>query len=211
MMPDLQPVHSPVRPDPRIVRSESAIRYALLEQLSSGRDFNSLTVSEVAARAGVTRKTFYARFGSLEQLVERMVLDLFSEIALQMDDQMLVMPVTDNTLSTMVLKACAARKSALAPLVRYCPASLFIEPISVVLASVLDQVIRVNNTPELDEIDRAYLVATIASVIHGTLSVWVKRGFCDAPERIATLAGSLLVEGIQKVMLAGGAGSESYP
>jgi AcrR family transcriptional regulator len=209
MMQSHQLKLSPNRLDPRIARSEAAIQNALLEQLRSGRGFNSLTVSEIAEQASVTRKTFYARFGSLEQLVERMVLDLFSEIESRMDDQMLIMPVMDNTLSMMVLKECEEHRAILAPLVRYCSASLFVEPLNEVLTRLLERITGVNDTPKLDEVDQAYLVATIASVIHGVLSVWVNRGFCDAPERIAKFADTLLVEGMQKVILAGGIWSDS--
>lgn len=203
----------PVRVDPRIVRSESAIRHALLEQLRADRDLSSITVSKISEQAKVTRKTFYARFGSLEHLVERIVLDFFSEIAARIDDQMLVMPVMDNTLSMMILEECQEQRAVLVPLIRYCSASLFVEPLSEVLAGVFTRIARVNQTPELDEIDQAYLVATIASVIHGSLLVWVKRDFCDAPERIAKLTDTLLVEGIQKVLLAGGSwpGSADSP
>lgn len=197
------------RLDPRIARSEAAIRNALLEQLRSGRNFTSLTVSEIAEHADVTRKTFYARVGSLEQLVERMVLDLFKEISLQINDPMLIMPVVGNTLSIMVLNQCEEHKAVLAPLVRRCSASLFMEPLSEVLGHMLARVTDVNQTPKLEPVEQAYLVATIASVIHGVLSVWVKRGFCDAPDRIANFADTLLVEGLQKIMQAGGSQSAS--
>ena len=157
------------RLDPRIARSEAAIRNALLEQLRSGRNFTSLTVSEIAEHADVTRKTFYARVGSLEQLVERMVLDLFKEISLQINDRMLIMPVVGNTLSIMVLNQCEEHKAVLAPLVRRCSASLFMEPLSEVLGDMLARVTDVNQTPKLEPVEQAYLVATIASVIHGVL------------------------------------------
>jgi AcrR family transcriptional regulator len=153
---------SPHRLDPRIARSETAIRNALLEQLRSGRNFTSLTVSEIAEHANVTRKTFYARVGSLDQLVERMVLDLFKEISSQIDDRMLIMPVVGNTLSIMVLGQCEEHKAVLAPLVRRCSASLFMEPLSEVLAHMLARVTEVNQTPKLEPVEQAYLVAAIA-------------------------------------------------
>ena len=195
---------SPNRLDPRIARSETAIRNALLEQLRSGRNFTSLTVSEIAEHANVTRKTFYTRVGSLDQLVERMVLDLFKEISSKIDDRMLIMPVVGNTLSIMVLGQCQEHKAVLAPLVRGCSASLFMDPLSEVLAHMLARVTEVNQTPKLQPVEQAYLVAAIASVIHGVLSVWVKRGFCDPPDRIANFVDTLLVEGLQKIVQAGG-------
>ena len=199
------------RLDPRIARSETAIRTALLEQLTSGRNFTSLTVSEIAEHANVTRKTFYARVGSLEQLVERMVLDLFKEISSQIDDRMLIMPVVGNTLSIMVLGQCEEHKAVLAPLVRGCSASLFMEPLSEVLAHMLARVTEVNQAPKLEPVEQAYLVATIASVIHGVLSVWVKRGFCESPDRIANFVDTLLVDGLEKIMQAGGSKPASSP
>ncbi|MFT6309616.1 MAG: AcrR family transcriptional regulator [Halioglobus sp.] len=195
----------PNRTDPRIARSESSIQQALIEQLQAGQAFGSLTVSEVAAIAGVTRKTFYARFGSLEQLVERMVFEIFSEIATRIDNKMLVLPISDNTLSMMVFEAYEAHQDTLVPLIRYCPAGLFVEPVSTVLTDVLHQAIVVNNAPQFDEVDEAYLVSTMASVIHGVLVVWVKRGFVDSPERVARFVDTLLVEGIQRVLIRGGA------
>ena len=82
--------------DPRIARSEATIRAALLGLLADGRSFESLTVSEVAGAAGVTRKTFYARFGSLEGVVQRVVADLFTAIVEQLDDDVLRLPRTDR-------------------------------------------------------------------------------------------------------------------
>ena len=195
-------VATPIKQDPRITRSESAIQNALFEQLRLGRDFSSLTVSEVAEFAGVTRKTFYARFGSLEQLVERTVFDLFSELATQIDDEMLKLPLRDNTLSMMVFDGYKAHQSTLAPLIQHCPAGLFVNPVSQVIVQVLNRAVAVNNAQDLSNIDEAYLVATLASVVHGVLAIWVNRGLTDSPEYVASFVDTLLVDGIQKVLLA---------
>jgi len=195
----------PNRTDPRIARSESSIQQAVIEQLQAGQVFSSLTVSEVAAIAGVTRKTFYARFGSLEQLVERMVFEIFSEIATRIDNEMLVMPISDNTLSMMVFESYETHQKVLEPLIRYCPSGLLVEPLGRVITQVLRRTIAVNKAPPLDDVDEAYLVSTVASVIHGVLLVWVKRGSADSPERIASLVDTLLANSVQRVLIRGGA------
>lgn len=200
----MQTTESPTlaaRPDPRVLRSEAAIQQALLQQMGSGRDFNSLTVSAIAEKAGVTRKTFYARFGSLEHVVERMVMDLFSEIAAHIDDEMLRIPLTDNSLAMTVFRAYEAHQATLAPLVRHCPPSLFIEPVSAVATLLLDRVIEVNQAPRMNDAEQAYLIATVASMVHGVLSVWVKRGFSESPEQVASFIDTLLADGMQKVVL----------
>ena len=67
--------------DPRIARTRDAVQRAVLELLSCERDFRSLTVSEVSKLAGVTRKTFYSRFGSLEQVVDELVSEALDTIS----------------------------------------------------------------------------------------------------------------------------------
>lgn len=196
-----EPAEAPTRTDPRIVRSEKAIQTVLLEALGSGQEFSSLTVSEIAAQAGVTRKTFYARFGSLEQVVSRTVEDLFTEIAASIDDEMLRIPLADNSLAMSVFNAYEEHRTLLAPLIRQCPAGLFIEPVSTVVTQLLDRVIAVNHAPPMKEPEQAYLVATVASTVHGVLSVWVKRGFSETAEQVATFVDALLADGIQKAVL----------
>lgn len=192
------------RPDPRIARSEIAIQTALLDQLQQGRSMSSLTVSEVAEHAGVTRKTFYARFGSLEHLAERMVYDLFSDIEATIEDPMLQLPLQDNRLSLLVFEGYQAHQSTLAPLIQHCPAGVFITPVSAVIRRLLIRAVAVNKAPAMSEVGEAYLVAMLASVIHGVLVAWVERGLSDSPDEVAAFLDALLVPGVQHVLIAGG-------
>jgi AcrR family transcriptional regulator len=186
--------------DPRIIRSKAAIQQALLNQIAIGRDFESLTVSEVAERAGLTRKTFYARFGSLGQVVESVIIELFSDIASRVDDTMLRIPMTNNSGSMLVFRAYEAQREILAPLIRHCPTALFIKPVGFVVSNLLRRTIAINDLQPMNETDEAYLVAVIASTVHGVLSVWVERGFSESPEQVAVFLDNLLVDGLQKLL-----------
>lgn len=186
--------------DPRIIRSKAAIQQALLNQIAIGRDFESLTVSEIAERASLTRKTFYARFGSLGQVVESVIIELFSDIASRIDDTMLRIPMTNNSGSMLVFRAYEAQREILAPLVRHCPTALFIKPVGFVVSNLLRRTIAINDLQPMNEADEAYLVAVIASTIHGVLSVWVERGFSESPEQVAVFLDNLLVDGLQKLL-----------
>lgn len=190
--------------DPRIARSEAAIRVALLALLADGRSYETLTVSEVAGAAGVTRKTFYARFGALERVVFRIVSDLFGGIVDQLEDEVLRLPRTDRAASTLVFTAYEAHRDVLVPLVTRCPAGLFLAPVSAVADRLLDRVLAVNGVPSIPEAQRDYLVAVVASVVHGMLSVWVRRGFSEPAEEVAGFMDALLAEGIERVLLGEG-------
>ena len=198
-MPTLTHAAAP-QSDPRIIRSKAAIQQALLNQIAIGRDFESLTVSEIAERAGLTRKTFYARFGSLGQVVESVIIELFSDIASRIDDTMLRIPMTNNSGSMLVFRAYEAQREILAPLIRHCPTALFIKPVGFVVSNLLRRTIAINDLQPMNAAEEAYLVAVIASTIHGVLSVWVERGLSESPEQVAVFLDNLLVDGLQKLL-----------
>jgi AcrR family transcriptional regulator len=62
--------------DPRITRTEQALTHAIV-QLATERRVSQITVADLAERAGVTRATFYNRYGSpLELLLQVLHADL---------------------------------------------------------------------------------------------------------------------------------------
>ena len=56
-------------PDRRVVRTQSSIRKAYLELLEE-KPLSKITVSELAERAGINRKTFYAYYEDMDALHE---------------------------------------------------------------------------------------------------------------------------------------------
>lgn len=195
--------------DPRIVRSRAAVQQSVLTLLMSGRDFGSLSVSEVALSAGVTRKTFYSRFGSLEQVVDELVLDELCSISDQIDDAMLKFPLKDSSLAMLVFEAYQRRQDVLGPLVRHCPAGVFMKPASRVFESLLKRATRINAFKPMPQVEQEYLVAMVGSMTHALLTVWLERGFTDPPEQLAELVYRLFGTGLENVMNAAGEASET--
>lgn len=70
--------------DPRVVRTRRILHEALLE-LVNERDFDTLSVADVAERAQMNRATFYAHYRSLDELLD---------VALQMELDRLISAVT---------------------------------------------------------------------------------------------------------------------
>jgi AcrR family transcriptional regulator len=71
------------RTDPRILRTDSACREAVVE-LASERPISQVTIADLAERAGVTRATFYNHYaGSLELIIEVLLGDLEHAHALE--------------------------------------------------------------------------------------------------------------------------------
>ncbi|MCR4896008.1 MAG: TetR/AcrR family transcriptional regulator [Lachnospiraceae bacterium] len=61
--------------DKRVIRTKQAIRDAFWTLLEE-RNFEKISVSDLADRAGINRKTFYAYYDSLDALVEEVEDDL---------------------------------------------------------------------------------------------------------------------------------------
>ena len=91
--------------DPRIARTRTAVELSVIKLLSEERPFTTLTISEVAKAAGITRKTLYARFGSLEQVVKGMASGMFEEIADNITNDMLKVPLSDSVLTSVAFRA----------------------------------------------------------------------------------------------------------
>lgn len=69
------------RLDPRTARSRQALREALAAEVRATGDLNRVTVTAVANRAGVTRRTFYSHFRDIPSLVEAVEAELVSGVA----------------------------------------------------------------------------------------------------------------------------------
>ncbi|MCH5204356.1 MAG: TetR/AcrR family transcriptional regulator [Oscillospiraceae bacterium] len=65
--------------DRRVVRTKKAIRSALFE-ITETKDISSVTVSELARKAGVNRRTFYTHYAGITDIVEEVEEELVDGI-----------------------------------------------------------------------------------------------------------------------------------
>ncbi len=63
---------------PRVRRTKAAIREALMA-LSEEKDPDRITVTDIASRAGINRKTFYVYYDSVPDLVKKLTGELLAE------------------------------------------------------------------------------------------------------------------------------------
>jgi AcrR family transcriptional regulator len=186
--------------DPRIARTRTAVELSVIKLLSEERPFTTLTISEVAKAAGITRKTLYARFGSLEQVVKGMASSMFEEIADNITNDMLKVPLSDSVLTSVAFRAHEQHKSTLMPLLKYCPSFLFLDPCREVTGELIDRIISVNHFHPLPAFEREYLTAIHCSTLHATLTVWVERGFIDSPDQLSALIVKLFGPGVDSFL-----------
>lgn len=68
-----------IKQDRRILRTRRMIQDAFLELMHS-KEYESITITDISAQAGINRKTFYAHFESKEQLFFQMMQDMFYDL-----------------------------------------------------------------------------------------------------------------------------------
>lgn len=70
----------PLKSDRRILRSQRALREALVAELSSGVDIARVSVAALTERAGLTRRTFYSHYRDIPDFIDQVENSLFDEI-----------------------------------------------------------------------------------------------------------------------------------
>lgn len=151
-------------------------------------------------RAGVTRKTLYARYGSLEGVVREIAYDMFITAATSLSDQRLLAPILNSGLTADVFRALRADQQTLRPLMMQCPSSLVIEPSHEVFRMLLDRTIGLNKYEPLSEFQRDYLTAIVGSTIHGMVLVWIERDFVDSAEDLARMFVKVMGPGFDSLL-----------
>ena len=66
--------------DRRSVRTRSALRHALAQEIAATGDLSRVTVTAVTERAGVTRRTFYSHFKDIPDLVNQIEGETLAEL-----------------------------------------------------------------------------------------------------------------------------------
>lgn len=178
-------MHEEKHVDPRIRRTRLALQKAL-EGLLGSRDFESLSVGDIAEAAGVNRATFYDHYSDKFALLECMVAtrfhDLLAARGVVFDGTCM------NALRALILGVC----DYLAAMPRLeCARQRQLEPhleaavISVVRSMILDG-IRCHRTE--GEISPEMIATTVSWAIYGASKEWVRTsGRCPSTEIVDTV------------------------
>ena len=191
--------------DARILRTRHALREALLALLAEGVPYEAISVSELARRARVTRKTFYAHHDAVSALVSAIVRELLDRVVGELDDAALLLPLGKGYLGQAIFRRFALQVDTLAPLVLACPSALFLEPAVAVMRDVLLPRVRaLNGVDEVDGFAQAYLFRMVGAVLHAALAAWASRGFEDAPDAVAGLVMEMLAPVVDRTLVGAG-------
>ena len=187
--------------DPRAQRTQRALEDALLAALNASQTWDAITVTTLATEAGVTRKTFYSHFPSLEALAAQCLRRVFGAVLPLYDAAALTLPWKPRELMKASLAGLAKQRGQLAPLLLSVPSHLALRAAQDIAETLLDRALEANDLAALAPAPRTYLLAMIGGVVHGMLYSWAERDFTDSPAVLAGIMDSALSEGIEKILL----------
>ncbi|MCE7999086.1 MAG: TetR/AcrR family transcriptional regulator [Rhodobiaceae bacterium] len=186
--------------DRRVRRSRQKLCEALLDELKQGERLETLSVSTIAARAGVTRKTFYAHFQSLDDVVRQIAAHLFQRAISEVEDEVLTLPVADSRLGVSILSHLADDMETIALLATRCPSAVFLEPAGEAIAELVHRIVRINTLPPLEAHMHDYVAQIVGGAFRGAIIVWAERGFKETPEAAAKILMTLLGPGTDDLL-----------
>lgn len=189
------------RPDPRGLRTRAAVEDALLDALGAGKQQTDLTVTEISKAAGITRKTFYAHYASLDDVVAARLGRVFEDVLPLFEGPALKLPWASRALTEATLTQLACHRETLTPLLLRANGAPFMTAASEAAEVLLTRALAINCLPPLATAPRTYLLAMIAGVTHGLLHAWARRDFSDPAKDLAVVMDAALSEGIQRLLI----------
>jgi AcrR family transcriptional regulator len=170
--------------NPRVWRSLDKTATALFALLRE-KNYSDITISEVCAQAGLTRKTFYRDFDSLDDVIDFAVYARMNEYIQNTN------PTSFGDYVLQFFKFCASRKDILSLFEKqgiyhlltrsfcaYLPQSAFLKNLAIAAG--------------FNSENRDYYWKSLVSEECGFVEVWISRGFQETPEQLVKLNLQLL-------------------
>lgn len=189
--------------DPRVLRTQEAVCSALLDLLDQEADLGAISISSVAAAAGVTRRTFYAHFRSPEDIARHISSALFVQVSSSIPDHSLQLPLSGGKLGIELFTQFQSHAGQLRVLLSKCPMEIFHGPVKDALAALIHRICDLNGVDRFDDFELLALVEIAGGAGLGILSAWAERDFAEPPERIAAVFGTLIFPGLDQFLSSG--------
>jgi len=183
----------PLKSDRRILRSQRALREALVAELSSGVDIARVSVAALTERAGLTRRTFYSHYRDFIEQVEN---SLFDEIRVR------VRAIAEATLpdlyknierlepapgSVELLTYISENRDLIGALIGPGGDQAFIKKVIDMSCSEVSDRMQTGILPAAVGAFFDYYLASVVSAEVGVVQLWFERDLVESPETMARI------------------------
>lgn len=187
--------------DKRIQNTIQATENALIELLAEGQTHSNITVTLLASRAGITRKAFYDRLGSVNQVFVNLAEKIFLDTVKLVKDEELKLPLAQSSLAITLLSSFTSHSFDVLLVMRNMPRELFDSAAREATSSIMKRALQVNGIYGLTPTESDYLVRISAGALSGVVGAWGDRKFDDPVEAVGKYFSSLFFPGVDHFLL----------
>lgn len=187
--------------DKRIQNTIQATENALVELLAEGHTHSNISVTLLATRAGITRKAFYDRLGSVNQVFINLAEKIFLDTGKLVKDEELKLPLAGSSLVTTLLSSFTSHSFDVMLVMRNMPRELFDSAAREATSSIMARALQVNEIYGLTPTESEYLVRVSAGALSGAVGAWGDRQFDDPVEAVGKFFSSLFFPGVDHFLL----------
>ena len=188
------------RMDRRTVRTRNALRDALAAEIVATGDLSQVTVTAVADRAGITRRTFYSHYRDIPGLVASVEAEALVDLSAHARDiAQVTLPELEDHIDEFepcpgtieMLRYFQTDGAHLVPLLGEGGDPAFIEKIKAMVREVvMERALHGFLSPALAVFD--YYLTFVISAEVGVLTRWLSTGMVEPPEVMARMMTALL-------------------
>ncbi|WP_419872515.1 TetR/AcrR family transcriptional regulator [Candidatus Pristimantibacillus sp. PTI5] len=174
-------MHKPVSaPDPRVIRSKTALREALL-QLMAQKSFTSISITDIVKHANYNRGTFYANYANKEELLGDMITELIKDLLQSFrapyEKATVFFPHELHANSIMIFDHIAQHSNIYSVLAKSDALPILREKMFISLKQILMEEIVYEDT----DVDQELLVIYSLHALLGLIFHWIDNGFVHSP------------------------------
>lgn len=166
--------------DPRIIRSKTALREALL-QLMAQKSFAAISITDIVKHAKYNRGTFYANYVNKEDLLDDMISELIKDLLQSFrapyEKLNVFFPHELHANSIMIFEHIAQRSNIYAILAKSDVLPALREKIFVSMKQILTEEL----VYEESDVDQELLAIYSLHALLGLIFYWIESGFVHSP------------------------------
>ena len=180
--------------DRRVIRTKTALTKALFELLGE-KEFSKISVTELAQRADVDRKTFYLHYHGVEEILEEFYEDAIQRLQEEMRQQNVFTPPMDISRFLRAVNSVVAERMPLyRRLTKGSGYTYFMERVRIILKTAVEDALRFRGCN--DEMQIRICAEVCAAGVMRAYLEWLRGELDLDAEEFAQRVGKLVNQGL---------------
>lgn len=172
--------------DPRVIRTRQLIKDAFIDLLQE-MDINKITVNSIAERATVNRVTFYLHYRDIQDMMEKMALEMGEKLGQIMRDSTAYKSIeeTDSVKLLNLLEHIAENAKFYKVVLASTKTPIFTEQLLKIITETITKRREVDSLHIKTDIQKDIIIWYGSSALIGTIVSWLRNDMPYTPQYLA--------------------------